>query len=454
MIVRFINREEELSTLERLFHSTKPQLVILHGRRRVGKTKLLLEFLKRKNGLYLYIPMGGQDAVLNELSKAVEREFFKGFKFQDFTAFLGYLSQKFQKRSVVAIDEFQRLVEFEGSISLIQKFWDEEFSRKSAVLLLSGSSIGTISKVALRGDAPLYGRRTCSIEVSPLKFIHLREWFSRFTAEELVKIYGAFGGTPAYLEKIDERTSPEENILKLILRKDGALYDEPEYLLMEEVRVPSHYMDILTAISLGKHYLSEISDFTKIRRENITTYLKSLESMRLISREYPVLVSKKRSQYTIVDPFFEFWFRFVRPNKGGLESGLEEKVWKNTLGEFSAYLGKVFERIARRYVATMVSSGELKMDADVIGKWQAGEEEIDIIAYSSSEKSGVLFEVKWKELSLPDANAILSRLVERSHLVQGLREKRYGIVAKRIEEKEKIRESGYIVWDLRDMVPS
>ena len=278
----------------------------------------------------------------------------------------------------------------------------------------------------------------------------LREWFPNFAAEDLVKTYSSFGGTPAYLEKIDENKSPEENIVNLILKKDGALYDEPEYLLLEELRVPNRYMDILTAISLGKCCLSEISDFTKIKRENLTTYLNSLETLNLISREYPVLTERKKSRYVLTDPFFTFWFRFVNPNKAVLELGLEEKVWNNIREDFNAYLGEVFEEIAKEYIVSRVKLGELDIDADVMGRWQHEAGEIDFITYSTRERKGALFEIKWRELSYEDAKNIILRLIEKSLLVK-IEQKRYGIVAKRIIGKEKLREEGYIALDLEDI---
>jgi len=113
MIVRFMDRKEELSTLDKLFKSGEAHLVVIYGRRRVGKTRLLLEFLKRKKGLYFYVPRGGGEIVLSEFSKVVEPEFFRGFKFRDFRSFLEYLSKKFEERTVVVIDEFQRLSELE-----------------------------------------------------------------------------------------------------------------------------------------------------------------------------------------------------------------------------------------------------------------------------------------------------------------------------------------------------
>lgn len=451
MFVRFVNRKNELSTLETLYKEGRPQLVIVYGRRRVGKTRLLLEFLKGKNALYFYIPRGGEETILGELSRIVEDEFFRGFKFKDFPAFLEYLAKRLEEKTVIVIDEFQRLSEVEGAISYIQKFWDEKFSKTSSMLILSGSSIGSIKRVAFHGDAPLYGRRTFSIKVTPFKFLEVREWFPNMAPENLVKIYAAFGGTPAYLEKIDEKLTPEENIVELILKKGSVLYDEPEYLLLEELRVPTHYMDILTAISLGKCYLSEIADFTKIKRENLTTYLNSLELLELISREYPVLVEKKRSRYYIVDQFFEFWFKFVRPNKVALELGLEKNVWNNISEEFNSYLGKVFEKISKEYIVSKIKSGDLGIDADVIGKWQYGGEEVDLIAYSTKEGKGIVFEVKWKELSYEDAKRTLTRLIEKSYHIR-VDKKVYGLIAKRLSEKERLCREGFLAFDLDDLV--
>jgi AAA+ ATPase superfamily predicted ATPase len=210
-------------------------------------------------------------------------------------------------------------------------------------------------------------------------------------------------------------------------------------------------MDILTAISLGKCYLSEISDFTKIERENLTTYLNSLETLEIISREYPVLVEKKRSKYLITDPFFEFWFRFVRPNKTILELGLEEKLWNNLKDEFNTYLGRIFEKIAKEYIVTKIKSGEIKITANVIGNWQYEKEEIGLVAYSSKEKRLISFEVKWKELSYEDAKDILLKLIEKSNPIKAER-KEYGIIAKKISEKEKLRNEEFIIIDLNDIV--
>lgn len=236
MTLEFIDRKTELRTLTSLVDRKQAALVLLYGRRRVGKTRLIREFLKNKSSIYFYVPNAEEKTILSEFSKTVENEFFAGFKFADFGSFMEYLAKKSADGTIVAIDEFQRLTNIDGAMSLLQKFWDEKLSIAKSYLILSGSSIGAVRKVALSGNAPLYGRRTATLKIEPLRFIDLFTWFENYSAEDLVKIYGSFGGTPAYLEHVSEKMSVEENIVLKILSKSSPLHDEPEVLLMEEVR--------------------------------------------------------------------------------------------------------------------------------------------------------------------------------------------------------------------------
>ena len=288
MIVQFVDRGGELEELNRLLGRKSAALVLLYGRRRVGKTRLVQEFLRGKRGLYLYVPNAAEKAILAEFSRAVEGEFFEGFRFADFSSFMEYLAKKCGDGVIAAVDEFQRLTNIDGAMSVLQRYWDEKISKAECLLILSGSSIGAIRRVALSGDAPLYGRRTATLKIEPLKYLDLREWFSEYSSEDLVKIYGSFGGTPAYLEHVDENLSVEENIIEKILSKRSPLHDEPEMLLMEEIRAPQRYMDILSVIAMGKNTISQIGDATGLSRENTTTYLKTLEILDLIERVTPI----------------------------------------------------------------------------------------------------------------------------------------------------------------------
>lgn len=438
--------------LNELTANKKAALVLLYGRRRVGKTRLIQEFMKDKRGLYFYVPNAEEKTILAEFSRIVENEFFEGFRFVDFTSFMEYLAKKCSFNGVIAVDEFQRLTNIDGAISILQKYWDEKLSKSKCVFILSGSSIGIIRRVALCGDAPLYGRRTATIKIEPLKYLDLFEWFRKYSAEELVSIYGSFGGTPAYLEHVDTNLSVEENIVEKILSKHSPLHDEPEMLLMEELRAPQRYMDILSAIALGKNTVTGIADATGLSRENVTTYLKKIEILDLIERVTPVTETQaKRGLYKIKDPFFNFWFRFVRPNKRQLEFGLEKNMWLHIKEEFKTHLGRIFEDICTEVLVEMAKKKMLPMQIEKIGKWWWKEAEIDIVGLEAKTKKALVIEAKMTELSPQETKKLLSELTVKAKQIRGVEECILGVMAKKIEDKEKIREEGFLVFDLQDI---
>jgi len=315
-------------------------------------------------------------------------------------------------------------------------------------LILSGSSIGMIQRVSFRGDAPLYGRKSLTLEVTPLEAQALTQWFPIKTPEEVMQIYGIFGGTPAYLEHVDESLSAVENAHRVILSKSGALYDEPEFLLMQEVRNPGAYMDIMGAISAGRQRISEISDYTKIPRENLPKYITSLITMRLVAKE----VTQPRGivSYTLADPFLHFWFRFVWTNRSLLEAGLERAVLMQVERELDAHLGRVFERVALAYVTRLVREGKIKLNPNYVGRWVDRDTEIDIVATAKQEEIAYAFEVKWSALKLKEAQSVLDKL---EHKALGIRAKHkvYGLIAKSVEHIERLKEEGYQVHTLKEI---
>lgn len=452
MTLQFIDRHSELEALNRLLEEKRTALVLLYGRRRVGKTRLVQEFMKDKRDLYFYVPNAEEKTILAEFSRVVKDEFFEGFRFTDFGSFMEYLAKKCEDGVIVAVDEFQRLTNVDGAMSILQKYWDEKLSKARCFLILSGSSIGAIRRVALSGDAPLYGRRTATLKIKPLEYLDLFEWFRKYSAEELVKVYGSFGGTPAYLEHVDENMSVEENIVDKILSKRSPLHDEPEMLLMEEIRVPHRYMDILSAIALGKNAISEIADAAGLSRENATTYLKTLEILDLIERVTPVTEPEaKRGLYKIRDPFFSFWFGFVRPNKRQLELGLEKNVWEGVRGEFNGHLGRVFEDVCCEILVNMAKRNLLPIDVEKIGKWWRKDTEIDLLSLERKGKRALAVEAKWTELGYQEAKRLLSELAAKAQQIHDVKECIVGIIAKKIQNKEKIRNEGFIAIDIQDI---
>jgi len=449
MNLQFIDRRYEMHALEDLLAKGKASLVLLYGRRRVGKTRLIQEFMKNKRGLYFYVPNAEEKTILAEFSRVVEGEFFKGFRFAGFSSLMEYLAEKCAN-DVIAIDEFQRLTNINGAILILQRYWDEKLSKSRCLLILSGSSFGTIRRVALSGDAPLYGRRTLTLKVEPLKYLDLFEWFRKYSPEEIMAIYGSFGGTPAYLEHVDENLSVEDNIIEKILSKRSPLHDEPEILLMEEIRAPQRYMDIMSAISQGKNTISEIANAVGLNRENTTTYLKTLEILDLIERVTSVTEPEaRRGLYKIKDPFFKFWFSFVRPNKRQLELGLERNVWRSIKEDFKTHLGHVFEDVCIEVLTEMVRKNLLPIKVSKIGRWWWKETEIDVVGLENSRALAI--EAKWSEVSYQEAKKILSQLSTKARQIRNVEECILGVMAKRVGEKERIRSEGFIALDLQDI---
>ncbi|MEM2104768.1 MAG: ATP-binding protein [Candidatus Bathyarchaeia archaeon] len=452
MNLHFVDRQGELQALNELFAKKRAALVLVYGRRRVGKTRLIQEFIRDKGGLYFYVPNAEEKTILDEFSRVAETDFFKGFRFSDFPSFMEYLAKKCSENGIIVFDEFQRLTRIDGAISMLQKYWDEKLAKTECFLVLSSSSIGAVRRVAFSGDAPLYGRRTAALKIEPLKFLDLFEWFKGFSAEELVAIYGSFGGTPAYLEHVDESLSVEENIVEKILCKRSPLHDEPEMLLLEEIRAPQRYVDILSAIARGKNTISEIADATGLSRENTTTYLKTLETLDLVERVTPVNEPEaRRGLYKIRDPFFNFWFSFVRPNKRQLEMELEKNVWQSIKGEFKMHLGRIFEDICTEVLVEMARRNMLPLKIAKIGKWWWKETEIDIVGVENKGKKAIAIEAKLASLDYQEAKKLLSQLTVKAGQIRGVEDCLIGIMAKEIEDKEKIQSEGFIAIDLNDM---
>ncbi len=450
MVIQFINRESELKTLTNQLNK-RSTLILLYGRRRVGKTRLVREFLKKNKHLYFYIPNAEEKTILSEFSKAVEDDFFNGFRFTDFNSFMEYLAKKASEGTVIAIDEFQRLTNINGAISHLQKFWDEKLSVTKCYLILTGSSIGTIRRIALSGNAPLYGRRTATLKIEPLKYLDLFKWFKKFSADDLVEIYASFGGTPAYLEHIDETLSVDENIIQKILSKNSPLLDEPEMLLMQEIRTPQRYLDILAAIASNKQAFSEISEATGLNRESTSVYLRTLEILDLIERITPITEQNaKRGLYHIRDPFFNFWFKFVRPNKRQIELELERNVWASAKEDFNRYLGHLFEDICSEVLVKMAKNGNLPITVDRIGKWWWKETEIDLLGLEKRSGKALAVEVKWSNLDYSESRRLLSELEKKAQQVHGAKEFTFGLMAKSIQEKESLRNEGFFALDLED----
>ena len=417
----FINRHDELSYLQQKYAGNKPELIIIYGRRRTGKTTLIKRFLEGKQGVYLIVSKLGKEALI-DFAGMIQDQLSLDYKpsFQDYRDLYNYIMSKSkEKRFVLVIDEFQRLAEDDPSFLMqLQEVWDQKSSNSMALIILVGSAVGVIERIGLSSSSPIYGRRTGQIKLKPMSFSCASQFLKDYGDEDKVRGYSVFGGIPAYLTLISQDKTLMENISNLILDRKGPLYEEPYNLLSEETREPLRYMAILEAMSHGATTLGEISDKSGISASNIPKYIKTLEKdLDMTVRYAPLLEEKKRGKYRyyIKDHFLNFWFKYVKPNIYLLEMEEKDRVVEKIRNEIDIHSSKAFEDICREHITR-------KLKLTKIGKWWHQNVEIDCIGIDERENKAYFMEAKWK--STPVSREVLNKLIRKAEEFKWRNDKR------------------------------
>jgi len=447
MYEQFVNRLDELDALRKTYISGRKELIVIYGRRRIGKTTLAHKSVEGMKHVYFF----AEDALEEENLRAFRALVAKALKNQLIAKAELSWEELFELLDgtgiVVIIDEFPNLVKANrGIISKFQKIWD---NAKDLKLVLTGSSISIMETHVLGYKSPLYGRRTLSINLQPLSFFHLREFFPEKNWEEIVRIYGITDGIPAYIKEVQFRLNAGET-LEEVFQPNKPLFDEAEFLLRSELREPARYFAILKAIAFGKTKFGEIVSFTGLPSSTVSQYLSNLQTLHIVEERHPVgePERKRNARYYLSDNYYNFWFRFIYPNRSQL---LEFGHIEGFEDEYNRYLGFVFEKVAKQFLKWLNKAGKLPLRFTEIGKWWRKTEEIDLIALNERDRGALFVEVKWKDLSTREARRIL-RDLERKSKLTGLEkwERFYALIAKNIEEKELLKDEGWFVWDLKD----
>lgn len=456
VLQHFINREHELEFLNRKYAGNSPQMVVLYGKRRVGKTELIKKFMSGKPGIYILCTNDSMKENIEEMKRKfyelTGKEYFLNLEVSSFFDLFNYLSQEIgEKRAVIAIDEFPYLIELNrGVVSVFQKIWDELLVNNNLFVIICGSSVGMMETEVLGYKSPLYGRRTGEWSIAPMVFRHVKQFFNNYDTADLFRIWAICGGVPYYLQKLDPSLTIEENIKQQILTKGEILYNEPRVLLKEEFREPRTYTLILKYLSLGHNRQGEISSVTGIEKGNLSKYLSVLEDVHIIEHILPLGV-RRRGIYEINDQLFRFWFRFVYPNMSDLEIGLVDEVFLRISPQLNAYYGKEFERLVIEQVR--LKEVEIPFYFTEVRRWWHKDKEVDFVVLNEDTGEILFVECKWKDLDEKKAGRVLAELKEKSGFVQwhnGERREYFGLAAKKVEGKERLRKKGFVVFDLED----
>jgi AAA+ ATPase superfamily predicted ATPase len=441
----FVDREKELERIEKDIGSDTSELVVVYGRRRIGKSELVKQSLD-EDVVYFQATEGTPEIQLDDFIESVA-QIYPGVENirKDWEAVLEFLAEK---DATVAIDEFPYLIESDSTVpSVFQRFWDNQDSRINLVLI--GSSISVMNEKVMSGGSPLHSRWTERIDLRPLSFENSAKFFPKYSSEEKVEAWSVFGGTPHYLKSIEPEKSFRENVEDLLLSEQGSFRDEPEFLLRSELSQPHRYMAALKAIAAGNTSRNEIAQASGIENSSIGSYLSKLENLRLIEREVPVTEDPPRSRsgrYKIKEPLVKFWFRFIYGNEDQI--GLTDDPLQDIVSPgLNDYVSSFFEELCIQKLPELFES---KFTG--VGRRWYNEDEIDVVGLR--EEGKVLGECKYttSEIGMP----VLAKLEGKEEKLRVEGDTDYVLFSKSgfkqgLKEEERKREDLYL-FSLKDLV--
>ena len=328
--MEFHDRREELEALERRWGSSRAEYVVIYGRRRVGKTELILRFAESRRCVYFEATSGTERDQLEDLSRVLAQvgksELLTAQPLSSWRAFFAAVGEELQRGPLlVALDEFQFIARETPTIgSLINRFWREHRDDPNLFLILSGSDVSFFEREVVGYTATTYGRRTGSLRLQPFPCAELSDFLPAWSTEDLIRAYAVFGGVPYYLDALDPSATLAQSIECHILAPDGLLRQEPRFLLAQhsDLRDDSIYFSVLRAIAAGRTRRNEIA--SRVGRSDSATgqLLEKLMEMGLVRRVHPVTVANpdrtKVVRFALDDPFLRFWFAFVHPYESAL----------------------------------------------------------------------------------------------------------------------------------------
>jgi len=472
--MRFVDRELELKELKKIDTLSKKKLfaIAVFGLRRVGKTRLLLEFLRLigsgegsidgtghghgKNGLYFFVNKNKTSSdLLKEYQKILEKTgiLTKLESVGSWDVFFEILINR--NVPPVVFDEFQNFGFVEPAVfGIMQKTIDLNENRPG-LIVLSGSLIGLMKNLFKNAKEPLYGRIKRGFKLEPLSMESCFELGRelRLNKEELLKLFFVFGGYPKYFVAIEDfglqGKKAEEIIDFLLFAKDAPLEEEVNSILSQEFGARSGtYYSILEAIANGNNTLSTIAGYLNTNPTSLTRQIKELKDyFELIEFEKPF--EGKRGIYKIKHPLMQFWFSQIYKNYSEYAARNKEfmqKLKKN----LNAFYGRAFESTAKQFLTRKLELEDSKRHWGKIQGAKKGENTYEIDFIGKNKKQYFAFEAKWQELSQKETIRTINNLKAKTQHLKTPKNPKFGIIAKKIENKQKTRNKGFLAFDLND----
>lgn len=401
--MKFYDREKEITLLRNIEKKAlqTAQMTFMVGRRRIGKTSLLIKAMEPYTCVYFFVAKKNETLLcaefVEELKLKLNVELFGTFKtFNDVFGYLMELSKTVHFTMI--IDEFQEFYSINPSVySEMQHSWDSKKNESKMNLILCGSIYSMMKRIFEQSKEPLFGRATQRIQLKEFNVETLKEILAdnhpTYNSEDLLAFYLVTGGVAKYVELLVEANAfTIEAIINEVFSDNSLLLDEGKNVLIDEFgKDYGNYFSILSLIASSKTSRVEMESVLEMQ---IGGYLDRLEvDFGIISRVKPIFAkpNSRSVKYQINDNFLNFWFRFIYKYRGAIEIGNFNYVKEIVRRDYQAYSGRVLEKY---FINKMMLEGNY---SSIGTYWEkSNQNEIDIVAINEMEKRLVFAEVKRK----------------------------------------------------------
>lgn len=432
----FIGRERELASLKEFYEKDGIGMTVIYGRRRIGKSTLITEFLKNKKNIFYTATKVGKNRNLELFSKQVLELLMPGVEnisFNTIEAVFDFINKNIgEDKVVLAIDELPYWAEKdEALLSVLQKYIDTVWQDKNLKIILCGSALSFMENKVLSEKSPLFGRRDSQIKLEAFDYLDAAKFVPGYSNEDKAICYGITGGVAKYLAMIDTTKNLDENIVRLFFRKDGYLYDETRNLLTQEFTDITIVNNIVEQIASGVNTLNVIAGKIGEREQTVLYSLEKLMNVGLIEKKKCITdeKNKKKTQYVLKDYMFKFWYEFIPKATSVIEMGQGEIYYQKAVKPYlHSFMGAVFEEMCRYYTLKQGITGEYGCFVTSVGTWWGVENfidknsnikmqsaDIDVVALSEIDKKAVIGECKFKNEKID--KGIYETLIRRGKLI-------------------------------------
>ena len=401
--MKFVDRIDEAARLKDALAREKSSLVVMYGRRRLGKSTLIKRVLSENDVYFLADRSEGQHQRIL-LAKVIAQVFpdFDKLTYPDWESMFRAVNYRTDKRFTLCLDEFPYLVEQSSELpSVLQKLVDEKQLKYN--LVLCGSSQNMMYGLFLDSTAPLYGRADEIMKLAPIRLPYIQEALG-LDAMNAIEEYAVWGGVPRYWELRENQNSLNDALWHNILSVNGTLYEEPIKLFQDDVKDVVKTSTIMSYIGAGANRLSEIAARCNEPATNLSRPLKKLIDLGFLEKDVPFGIDEKnakKSLYKIADPFMAFYYQFIVPNRSFIELGRRLPLVQALAAHFSEYVSMHWEKLCRDAVTGNMVNGIVYGKAKrwwgpVLNEKKEPEQiEIDVMAESLDKKYLLVGECKW-----------------------------------------------------------